>query len=63
MIKEERYRAILSMLDKNQTVEVAELAKQLDVTEMTIRRDLQALENEGLLVRVHGGAKKEIPIT
>ncbi|MBG9914915.1 DeoR family transcriptional regulator [Bacillus sonorensis] len=57
-MKEERYRAILSMLDKNQTVEVAELAKQLDVTEMTIRRDLQALENEGLLVRVHGGAKK-----
>ncbi|MDA1476460.1 DeoR/GlpR family DNA-binding transcription regulator [Bacillus changyiensis] len=58
MIKEERYRAILAMLDKNQTVEVVELAKQLDVTDMTIRRDLQALENDGLLIRVHGGAKK-----
>lgn len=59
LIKEERYQSILSMLEKNQTVEVSELAKLLNVTEMTVRRDLQALENEGLLVRVHGGARKK----
>lgn len=59
MIKEERYQSILSMLDKKHTVEVSELAKLLDVTEMTVRRDLQALEDEGLLVRVHGGARKK----
>ncbi len=59
MIREERYRAILSLLDKNGTVQVSELAEQFNVTEMTIRRDLQALEDEGLLVRVHGGAKKK----
>lgn len=37
------------------TVKVADLAKELDVTEMTIRRDLSQLEREGLVKRVHGG--------
>lgn len=59
MIREERYRTILSLLEKNDTVQVSELAELFNVTEMTIRRDLQALEDEGLLERVHGGAKKK----
>ncbi|WP_342399927.1 DeoR/GlpR family DNA-binding transcription regulator [Weizmannia sp. FSL W8-0676] len=59
MLKHERYRLILSTLEEKNSVEVSELAKSLDVTEMTIRRDLKALEDEGLLVRVHGGAKKK----
>jgi len=59
MIKEERFRRILAELEENHAVEVAELAKKFNVTEMTIRRDLQVLEKEGLLIRVHGGAKKK----
>ena len=36
---------------------VSDLTTELDVTEMTIRRDLKSLEEEGLIQRVHGGAK------
>ncbi|MFE6412496.1 DeoR/GlpR family DNA-binding transcription regulator [Streptomyces sp. NPDC057837] len=35
---------------------VSELAERLGVSEMTVRRDLNALESQGLLRRVHGGA-------
>ncbi|WP_026314513.1 DeoR/GlpR family DNA-binding transcription regulator [Heyndrickxia acidiproducens] len=59
MLKEDRYRIIISALEEKNSVEVSDLAKTLDVTEMTIRRDLKALEDEGLLVRVHGGARKK----
>ncbi len=37
-------------------ISVAEIAASLSVSEMTIRRDLDELEREGLLVRTHGGA-------
>ncbi|MFM9634568.1 DeoR/GlpR family DNA-binding transcription regulator [Streptomyces galilaeus] len=37
-------------------VSVAELAQRLGVSEMTVRRDLDALEKQGLVRRVHGGA-------
>ncbi|WP_276202772.1 DeoR/GlpR family DNA-binding transcription regulator [Atopococcus tabaci] len=36
---------------------VADLTTELGVTEMTIRRDLKELEEEGLIQRIHGGAK------
>ncbi|MGI9146721.1 MAG: DeoR family transcriptional regulator, partial [Chloroflexota bacterium] len=35
---------------------VADLAAHLTASEMTIRRDLKALEAEGLVRRIHGGA-------
>lgn len=37
-------------------ISVAEIAASLSVSEMTIRRDLDELEREGLLIRTHGGA-------
>jgi DeoR/GlpR family transcriptional regulator of sugar metabolism len=52
---ESRHRAIISAVEVQGTVRVVELAKQLNVTEMTIRRDLSLLERQGLLKRVHGG--------
>jgi DeoR family fructose operon transcriptional repressor len=52
---ESRRRAIISAVESEGTVRVAELAKQFDVTEMTIRRDLTDLEHEGLVKRIHGG--------
>lgn len=55
MKQENRHKAILSAVEVQGTVRVAELAKQLNVTEMTIRRDLSLLERQGLLKRVHGG--------
>lgn len=59
MLREERYQRILKDIELNRTVRVSDLAKKLDVTEMTIRRDLSDLEEKNLLIRVHGGARKK----
>lgn len=56
MIAEERQQIILSFLDEHGMVTVNDLVAQFDVSEMTIRRDLDLLERRGLLRRVHGGA-------
>lgn len=37
---------------------MTDLVNELNVTDMTIRRDLQELEEENLLIRIHGGARK-----
>jgi DeoR family fructose operon transcriptional repressor len=56
MYAPERHRAILDTARVAGRVEVKTLARQLDVTPETIRRDLTALERRGLLLRAHGGA-------
>lgn len=58
MLTEERHQAILRLLDQQSVVKSQELANLLNASESTIRRDLQELENEKLLERVHGGAKR-----
>ena len=52
----ERIRIIKNHLLKENKVSVAKLSELLDVTEVTIRRDLEKLESEGFLKRTHGGA-------
>ncbi|GAF64823.1 putative transcriptional regulator [Bacillus sp. TS-2] len=56
MLSVKRYEMILALLEQNQVVKVSELSKELGVTEKTIRIDLEALEKNGLLKRIHGGA-------
>jgi DeoR/GlpR family transcriptional regulator of sugar metabolism len=56
MLLEERHQSILHLLDTQGTVSVVELVARFDVSEMTIRRDLDLLERRGYLRRVHGGA-------
>jgi DeoR family fructose operon transcriptional repressor len=56
MMKEERHAHIISRIQKDHWLRVEELAKELGVSEMTIRRDLDALEQRHLLTRCHGGA-------
>lgn len=56
MLQAERERSILSLLQEQGTVTVRELSERFDVTEVTIRRDLQKLEADALLRRTHGGA-------
>ena len=51
-----RYQAILDVLHKTGSVSVDALSEQLEVTVVTIRRDLDAMERKGLLHRTHGGA-------
>jgi DeoR/GlpR family transcriptional regulator of sugar metabolism len=53
---EERRRRILDALKSDGRVSVAELSDNLNVSAVTIRQDLKALEDEGLLDRTHGGA-------
>lgn len=50
-----RQRKILSLLRNESTASVEDLARQLDVTSQTIRRDVKLLEAEGLILRYHGG--------
>ncbi len=52
----ERIRIIKNYLLKDHKVSVAKLSELLNVTEVTIRRDLEKLEKEGFLKRTHGGA-------
>ncbi len=56
MFLEERYEKILYNLNKEGRVKVKILAKEFNVTEDCIRKDLKELENRGLLKRVYGGA-------
>ncbi len=58
MLTEERQQKILQLLAQNNIVKLHELTDLLAASESTIRRDLQELENQKLLIRVHGGAKR-----
>ncbi|GEK91167.1 DeoR/GlpR family DNA-binding transcription regulator [Alkalibacterium kapii] len=59
MLTEERHQYIIEQLNQHQTVSVQDLVTNLGHSESTIRRDLTTLEDQDLLVRVHGGAKKK----
>lgn len=58
MLKEERQKIILDKLKENDIIQVSQMTELLDVTDMTIRRDLKELEDKKLLIRIHGGASK-----
>src|SRR5688572_27668272 len=59
MFAEQRQQRIVEQARQAGRVDVVELAAELSVTSETVRRDLTALERQGVLRRVHGGA---IPI-
>ncbi|WP_440713643.1 DeoR/GlpR family DNA-binding transcription regulator [Gordonia sp. FQ] len=56
MYAEERQQAIASEVRARGRVAVAELATRFDVTGETVRRDLGVLAEQGVVLRVHGGA-------
>ena len=51
-----RHELIVSQIRRTGAARVADLAEQLAVSEMTVRRDLDVLDEAGLVVKVHGGA-------
>ena len=61
MLREERLRIILKMLETDQRVSSIQLAEILNVSDDTIRRDLNELDENGLLKKVHGGAVPKSP--
>src|SRR5690349_7830404 len=56
MLKADRMAAILEQLAEAGSVDVAQTAADLSVSPATLRRDLAALHDQGLLFRTHGGA-------
>lgn len=56
MLAKQRYNKILELIDKEGIVHTAELVKLMGVSSETIRKDLEYLDNQGRLLRVHGGA-------
>lgn len=65
MLSVERRKCILDIMKEKGFGIVAELASHFNVAEETIRRDLQKLEDSGLIVRTHGGAvlyDKDLPV-
>ena len=66
MLQVERYTQIRALLEKTPTLRIGQLAKLLYVSEATVRRDVDAMEKDGLLKRVYGGVtlnKEDMPLT
>ena len=65
--RSDRMRSVLSALNDQNAVSLTSLAEDLGVSAATLRRDLADLDEQGLLVRTHGGARaleshSEIPV-
>ena len=64
----ERHEEIMNILERDKSISVNKLSKLLYVSAPTIRRDLSILEEQGKVLRTHGGvvlreaAEKEIPL-
>lgn len=56
MFAEERQERICQIINERSSVKVSELSEELDISEVTIRRDLDELQRQKRVVRTHGGA-------
>lgn len=56
MLANQRRQKIFDLLKEDGSAKVVRLARIFRVTEVTIRQDLEKLEQEGLIIREHGGA-------
>lgn len=56
MLAAQRHSVILQEVTQRSAARISELADVLDVSEMTVRRDIEVLAEQGLLEKVHGGA-------
>lgn len=57
MKKKERHEKILDILKVDGSIKVKDIIDEMNVSDMTARRDLDTLADEGLLIRTHGGAQ------
>src|SRR5437660_6641570 len=56
MLVEERRKQVLNHVEERGFITLADLAREMKVSESTIRRDLGYWERQGTLKRIHGGA-------
>lgn len=57
MLPAARHQSIVDAVQRERVVRVSDLAQQLGVSPMTVRRDIELLEESGRVERIHGGAK------
>ncbi len=60
-LAQERRQYILRLLEQRGSIRTTALARELGVTDETIRTDLVAMQARGLLQRIHGGARYQLP--
>lgn len=58
MLGEERRQYIINFVNKTGSISASDIARTLNLSEVTIRRDLNKLAKKGLIKRAHGGAIK-----
>lgn len=58
MLKANRKKEILNIIERSDTVSYQEIAKALNVSAMTIRRDVAELAQENVVIKEHGGIRK-----
>ena len=56
MLAKERQYLVLEHLKANNIISISEIVRKFDVSHETARRDLEALKDQGLAKRIHGGA-------
>ena len=57
MKKHQRMVEIEKLVNRRGVITVTEIVEMMKVSDMTIRRDLAELEEQGLITRIHGGAR------
>ena len=62
MLGEERREYILNIINETGSVKAQEIAAQLQVSEATIRRDLNRLSRNNLVKRTYGGAIRSLSV-
>lgn len=63
MLAKQRQAHILDVVRRDGGVRVSELVRDLAVSDMTVRRDLEVLADQGLVEKVHGGATSVQPLS
>ena len=59
MLINERRKKIVEIVNAEENISNKELSNRLNISEMTLWRDLKELESQGLIRRVRGGVSKE----
>ena len=57
MLEKQRHKVLLSILNEHHYVSVRKLSELLNASEATVRRDLTKLSNDGMLLKIRGGAE------
>ena len=56
MLSQERQNKIISILEKEHVIKITDIVKKFHVSHETVRRDLETLQEQGMVKRVYGGA-------